>query len=201
MSSAVICLLGLRRQRQLHLSVPELCEVIDSELRRRLGIFPSKSPNARPEEMLSSSVTDSQPSSSQVSHLVRCTVSWMSGLRVLVGSDFLLLDLPRCTALRAAAVAPIPNNVALIFSSEPFLVAFRDDLSFLLGQLPKARSELADDEDELAKLKNPFFLLCLDLLLLDCVEKKPVSMLPCCGEDARDAVADVRFRELESPRI
>jgi hypothetical protein len=80
-------------------------------------------------------------------------------------------------------------------------VDFFNSLPFLVGRIPKARSELAEDDDELAKLKKPFFLLCLDLFLLGCLVKKPVNMPSCCGEDEREAVADVRFCELVSPRI
>jgi hypothetical protein len=203
MSSAMSFLSDFRRQRQLHLSVPELWEVIDSELRCRLGPFllVSKSPNARPEETLSSSVADSQPSSSLVFCLLRCVVCRWSPLRGLIFSTFLLPDLPRCTALRAAAVAPIPNKVALRCSSEVFLLGLFVNLSFLVARTPKARSELVDDEDELLKLKKPFFLLCLDLFLLGRLEKKPVNMPSCWGENDCEAVADVRFCELVNPRI
>lgn len=81
-------------------------------------------------------------------------------------------------------------------------MGFFVSLPLLVGRIPKARSELAEDDDELAKLKKPFFfLLCLDLCLLGCLVKKPVNMSSCCGEDEREAVADVRFCELVSPRI
>jgi len=98
-------------------------------------------------------------------------------------------------------VAPMPNRVALRCLSELLRGSFLVDLPFLVGRAPKARSESADDEDELAKLKNPFLVLCLGLLLLDDLEKKPVNMLSCCGEDEREAFADVRLCELASPRI
>ena len=95
----------------------------------------------------------------------------------------MLPDLLRCTAPRAAVVTPIPNRVALRCSSELFLLAFLVNLPFLVGRPPKAKSESADDEDELAKVKNPFFVLGLDLFLLGCLETKPVNIPSCCDED------------------
>jgi hypothetical protein len=104
-------------------------------------------------------------------------------------------------ALNAAAVAPIPSKVAFRCSSELFLAAVLDGWTFFIVRLPKASSELADDEEELAKLKNPFLLLFFGRVVTDCLEKKPVN-IPCCwGEDEREVFADVRFWELVNPRI
>ena len=100
------------------------------------------------------------------------------------------LDCLLCKAPSAAAVAPMPNIVAFRCSSELFLCVLFRFTPVTVPLFPNARSELAEDEESLAKLNNPCDFLDVFRSLLRLSTAPSLAFLSSPEEPDRDAAAD-----------